>query len=54
MLHARDPDTHYGVRISLAELSVFDHGAAEMVLAMPRKVRVAMHVRAGRVCWTCS
>ncbi|KAL4446253.1 hypothetical protein ABPG77_003060 [Micractinium sp. CCAP 211/92] len=38
VLHARDPDAHYGVRISLAELSVFDHGAAEMVLAMPRKL----------------
>lgn len=39
MLQAPDPDAHYGVRISLAELSVFNHGAAEMVLAMPRKVR---------------
>lgn len=41
MLHARDPDAHYGVQISLAELSVFNHGAAEMVLAVPRKVRLA-------------
>lgn len=38
VLQAPDPDAHYGVRISLAELSVFNHGAAEMVLAMPRKL----------------
>ncbi|KAL4423819.1 hypothetical protein ABPG75_001120 [Micractinium tetrahymenae] len=38
VLHSPDPDAHYGVRVSLAELSVFNHGAAEMVLAMPRKL----------------
>lgn len=38
ILHAPDPDGHYGVPISLAELAAANHGAAEMLLKAPRQV----------------
>ena len=38
ILHAPDPDGHYGVPISLAELAAANHGAAEMLLQAPRQV----------------
>lgn len=41
VLRAPDADGHYGVPISLTELSAFNHGAAEMVLTAPRQVRTA-------------
>ncbi|KAI7846329.1 hypothetical protein COHA_000166 [Chlorella ohadii] len=38
ILHAPDPDGHYGVPISLAELAATNHGAAELLLKAPRQV----------------
>ena len=38
MLRASDPEAHYGVRMSLAELSAHNHGAAEVLLSRPRQV----------------
>ena len=41
ILHAPDPDGHYGVPISLAELAAANYGAAELLLKAPRQVRPA-------------
>lgn len=38
LLQAPDPEAHYGVTISLAELSAYDPGAAEVMLRAPRQV----------------
>ena len=38
MLRAPDPEAHYGIRMSLAELSAHNHGAAEVLLSRPRQV----------------
>lgn len=38
ILHSPDPDGHYGVPISLAELAAANHGAAELLLKAPRQV----------------